>query len=74
LVGVVSFIPYLFTLNQWIDGSFFFPARLRVLEFAGPEETKNQREGVLRLIQIRLTTPSLKKSRLAVKPIYRKRG
>jgi hypothetical protein len=28
---------------------------------AGPEETKNQREEILRLIQIRLTTPSLTK-------------
>jgi hypothetical protein len=28
---------------------------------AGPEETKNQRGEILRLIQIRLTTPSLAK-------------
>ena len=40
---------------------------------AGPEEAKNlSGEKVLRLIQIRLTTPSLEKSRQLVKPIRRK--
>src|SRR5882724_9293804 len=37
---------------------YLFPAELIQL-VAGPEETKNQRGIVLRLIQIRLVTPSL---------------
>jgi hypothetical protein len=36
---------------------------------AGPEETKNQRGEILRLIQIRLATPSLEKTRQPVKTI-----
>jgi hypothetical protein len=50
-------------LNQWIHGSSFAfpPLNSKV---AGPEETKNLAgEDVLRLIQIRLATPSLEKSR-----------
>src|SRR5436190_18700784 len=40
--------------------SFFFPAEL-IPRNCGSKETKNQRGNVLRLIQIRLATPSLKK-------------
>src|SRR6266446_9011588 len=39
---------------------FFFPATL-ILRLAGPEETKNLAGKDLRLIQIRLTAPSLDK-------------
>jgi len=38
----------------------FFPAQVGV-GVSGPEETKNQRGEVLRLIQVRLVTPSLAK-------------
>jgi hypothetical protein len=51
-----------FGLSQWIhNSSSLFP---RSVEFwiAGPEETKNQRGKVLRLIRIRLATLSLQKS------------
>jgi hypothetical protein len=40
---------------------FFFPVTV-IVRFAGPEETKNLTGKILRLIQIRLATPSLKKS------------
>jgi hypothetical protein len=49
-------------------GSFLFPAAL-ISAVAGPEETKNQRGNVLRLIQIRLATHSFEKSCLRVKKI-----
>jgi len=53
---------------------FFFPATL-ISAVAGPEEAKNQREKVLRLIRIRLTNCRvLQKSRQPVKAIRRKRG
>jgi hypothetical protein len=52
---------------------FFSPLRLDFWT-AGPEETKNLAgQNVLRLIQIRLTTPSLEKTRQPVKTIRRKR-
>jgi len=52
---------------------FFSPLRLD-FGTAGPEETKNLAgQNVLRLIQIRLTTPSLEKTRQPVKIIRRKR-
>jgi len=45
-----------------------------VSAMAGPEEAKNLGgEEILRLIQIRLATPGLKKSRRSVKPIRCKR-
>jgi hypothetical protein len=47
--------------------SFHSPAVL-LLGIAGPEEAKNRRANVLRLIQIRLATLSFEKSRLPVKP------
>jgi hypothetical protein len=53
------------------------PSVPRSVRFLGCGSGRGEEPGGakgLRLIQIRLTTPSLKKSRLAVKPIYRKRG
>ena len=62
-----------FELNQWIHGSsFLFPRRVDSA-IAGPEEAKNPAGKVLRLIQIRLTTPSLEKNSPPVKTIRRKR-
>ena len=49
-----------------IHNSFLFPATL-ILRFAGPEGAKNLAGEVLRLIQIRLARPILKKSHLLVK-------
>jgi len=40
-----------------------------ICAIAGPEETKNQRGKGLRLIQIRLATPSLEKSAKRVKAL-----
>jgi hypothetical protein len=51
---------------------FFFP--LRGFRWRVRKETKNAAgKEVLRLIQIRLATPSLEKTRQPVKPIRRKR-
>jgi hypothetical protein len=55
-------------MHAWFFLSF--PAPLHVWN-AGPEKAKNLAgQKVLRLIQIRLAPPSLKKSRLPVKPIF----
>jgi hypothetical protein len=52
---------------------FLFPAR--VDSVAGPERAKNRAgRGVLRLIQIRLATPSLEKISLVVNKIRCQRG
>jgi hypothetical protein len=51
---------------------FLFPRRV-VSAIAGLEEAKNLAGKALRLIQIRLATPSLEKSRRSVNPIRRKR-
>ena len=55
--------------------SWFFLSFPRYVDsaIAGPEEAKNLAGKVLRLIQIRLATPSLEKSRQLVKTIRRKR-
>jgi len=45
---------------------FFSPAELILGSCGDPEEAKNLAGRVLRLIQIRLATPSLEKSRLLV--------
>ena len=52
----------------------FFPPPGLLFRFAGPEEAKEPSGGeVLRLIQIRLATPSLNKPHLFVKHNRRKR-
>jgi hypothetical protein len=57
-------------LNQWIHGSSILFPRDLIPPLAGLEEGEEPSgENVLRLIQIRLVTPSLKKSRLRVKAI-----
>jgi hypothetical protein len=47
-------------MDSWFF-PFSVPAGLILFGIAGPEETKNQRGDALRLIQIRLATPSLAK-------------
>jgi len=52
---------------------FSFPAKL-IVESRVQKQAKNPAGEVLRLIQIRVVMPSLKKSRLLVKAIRRKQA
>jgi hypothetical protein len=59
-------------MDSWSFLPFFFPARGDSVDCGSGRDEESSGENVLRLIQIRLTTSSLEKTRQFVKPIRRK--